>query len=358
MKILLYGENSTEASGAWCYAASIKELEHDFYSYSNDTFLTQYNTSIVWKIIRRLNNRLILEMHRKKHLQGLIQKAVLNKPDIIIILKGLLLGPEDIRLLKEHSRFVVLINHDDFFSKSINSISKLQFNSVPEYDFVFVTKEINIDEISKFNKKVEFFPFAYYPAIHKKHYITTEEEKKFNTDILFIGTYEKERVELMEYLVKHTKYKLTMYGGNWNLLPASSVLQQCNIHHREIIMDEMAKAIQCAKVTLGFLRKSNRDTYTQRTFEIPACGGVLLAERTAFHQQLYVEGIEAEFFDVSQPEELVEKIDRLINNTEYRESIREKGNQKVSVSGFTYKNRIKQITNKSIKFSRQTDLEK
>lgn len=352
MKILLYGETKTIASGAWCYAAAIKELGYDLLSYENDTCIEQYNTSVPWKIIRRLNGRKVLGLHRKKHVNGLLQAAALHKPDIIIILKGLLLGPADIAALKMHAPFVVVINHDDYFSKSINSISKLQFDAIPQYDFVFVTKEVNVQEISKYNPAVEFFPFAYYPVIHKRYVLSEEDKKKYETDLLFIGTYEQERVALMEYLVSKTNYKLSMYGGNWQLLPASSNLQKCNIHHREIIMEDMAKAIHGAKITLGFLRKSNRDTYTQRSFEIPACGGVFLAERTSFHQKLYVEAVEAVFFDVTKPEELLEKVNYLMEHAAVREAIREAGYQKVISSGYTYENRIKQITNKSEQYKR------
>lgn len=346
MKILLYGETNTIASGAWCYAESIKELGYELYCYENDRFIQQYNTSVFWKIMRRLNGRRILGSHRKKHVNGLLQVAALHKPDIIIILKGLLLGPADIASLKAHAAFVVVINHDDYFSKSINSISKLQFDAIPYYDFVFVTKEVNVTEISKYNQAVEFFPFAYYPVIHKKYVLSETDTKKYETDILFIGTYELERVALMEYLVSKTNYKLSMYGGNWQLLPGSSVLQKCNIHHREIIMEDMAKAIQGAKITLGFLRKSNRDTYTQRSFEIPACGGVFLAERTSFHQKLYKEDVEAVFFDVLKPEELLEKVNYLMEHAAYREAVREAGYKKAISSGYTYVNRILQITNK------------
>jgi spore maturation protein CgeB len=346
MKILLYGETTTISSGAWCYAESIYELGYELHCYENDSFIHQYNTCVFWKIMRRLNGRRILGLHRKKHVNGLVQVAGLHKPDIIIILKGLLLGPADIAALKTHAAFVVVINHDDYFSKSINSISKLQFDAIPYYDFVFVTKEVNVAEISKYNKAVEFFPFAYYPVIHKKHVLSEAEKIKYETDILFIGTHEQERVALMEYLVSKTNYKLSMYGGNWHLLTGSSVLQKCDIHHREIIMEDMAKAIQGAKITLGFLRKSNRDTYTQRSFEIPACGGVFLAERTSFHRKLYEENVEAVFFDVLKPEELLDKVNYLMEHAVFREAVREAGYKKVIISGYTYVNRILQITNK------------
>ena len=55
----------------------------------------------------------------------------------------------------------------------------------------------------------------------------------------------------------------------------------------------MARALGGSKLSLGFLRKKNRDLYTVRTFEIPACNGVLLAERTRAHEAIYKGGVEA-----------------------------------------------------------------
>jgi spore maturation protein CgeB len=41
----------------------------------------------------------------------------------------------------------------------------------------------------------------------------------------------------------------------------------------------------------------NRDLHTQRSLEIPALGSVLCAKRTSEHEQLYVDGKEALFWN-------------------------------------------------------------
>jgi spore maturation protein CgeB len=68
----------------------------------------------------------------------------------------------------------------------------------------------------------------------------------------------------------------------------------------------MAGAFASAKLCLGFLRKANRDLHTARTFEIPACGGVMLTERTDEQRAFFEEGNEALYFDSA--EEMVAKI--------------------------------------------------
>ena len=66
------------------------------------------------------------------------------------------------------------------------------------------------------------------------------------------------------------------------------------------IGEDYAKAIQCAKVNLGLLSKGNRDLHTTRSLEIPAIGGLLCAERTAEHLEMYMEGEEALFWSTAE----------------------------------------------------------
>jgi spore maturation protein CgeB len=109
---------------------------------------------------------------------------------------------------------------------------------------------------------------------------------------------------------------------------------------RSVYLHDFAKAIGGAKISLGFLRKENRDDYTQRSFEIPACGGCLLAERTARHSAMYREGVEAEFFDADSLEELVAKTKRLLTDDEYRERLRDSGLEAVRRKPDTYADRV------------------
>jgi spore maturation protein CgeB len=82
----------------------------------------------------------------------------------------------------------------------------------------------------------------------------------------------------------------------------------------------------------------NRDEFNGRTFEIPACKGFLLTERTSKHLEFYREGVEAEFF--SSVEECAEKIRYYLENPEQRLAIAERGYRRAIDSDYSYARRM------------------
>jgi spore maturation protein CgeB len=86
---------------------------------------------------------------------------------------------------------------------------------------------------------------------------------------------------------------------------------------------EYVEVICRSKISLGFVSSSNRDQYTMRTFEIPACNGFLLAQRTDRHMELFIEGKEAEFFEST--EECADKINFYLEHESARKRIADGG---------------------------------
>src|SRR5258708_24177895 len=99
MKVIIYGECETLGSGAWCYAEALRQLGHDIVTFSPEEYLRGYNTTRILRLFRRTVHR-VLRVHRLRHVRALIDMAREQRPEVVIILKGLYLDVRDIRNFK------------------------------------------------------------------------------------------------------------------------------------------------------------------------------------------------------------------------------------------------------------------
>jgi spore maturation protein CgeB len=102
--------------------------------------------------------------------------------------------------------------------------------------------------------------------------------------------------------------------------------------------DDYARALTGSRIGLGFLRQVCADQHTTRTFEIPACGSLLVADRTPEHQGFFAEGQEAEFF--GSTEELVDKVRFYSANEVARKRIAQAGMERCATSRYAYVHRM------------------
>jgi spore maturation protein CgeB len=89
--------------------------------------------------------------------------------------------------------------------------------------------------------------------------------------------------------------------------------------------DLYALAIACTKINIGLLSEirpgaSSGDLTTSRTFEIPACGGFMLHERTAEVLEFFSEDVEIACF--GSVDELIDKVRHYLGRDDLRERMR------------------------------------
>ena len=164
---------------------------------------------------------------------------------------------------------------------------------------------------------------------HAPRLLTAEDHREWDCDVLFLGTWMPERGPFLLALIEKG-VPLTIRGSSWHRAPEWSALK----HYWKgpaVYGSDYAKAIQCAKVSLGLLSRGNRDLHTTRSAEIPALGGLLCAERTLEHTQMYQEGVEALFW--SDVDECAAMCRYALENEERRQAIASAGNLRVKKNG-------------------------
>lgn len=270
--------------------------------------------------------------------------------DVVLVWNGTHVLPRTLRRIRSARSQVVSYNNDDPFNPVAHEDTPWHqrflwiwyLKALRECDMNFVFRSVNVREATSLGARhVHVLKPYFIPALHHPVHLSAQESNRFDCDAVFAGHYEPDgRVESLRALVAagvHTR----LFGGKyWT----SDVLGDLAPYFGNIVPVtgvNYTKALCGAKICLAFLSKRNRDTYTRRCFEIPACGRVLMCERTDDLEAMFVAGREAMFF--SSAHELVEKTTWLLANPTERERIAEAGKQRVWASGHDVLSRAREF---------------
>jgi spore maturation protein CgeB len=275
--------------------------------------------------------------------QQLPSAAAQFQPDLVWIEKGNMMRASCLRRLKTicPNAVIAAYSEDDMFN-TLNRTRRYTA-SLPLYDVVFTTKSYNANanELPALGaKRCIMVDKAYDPDQHYPLEISKEERAAYGAEIGFIGSYAPERGDDVLFLAK-AGFEVRVWGNGWEAFngshPNLAIERQALVNTSSDL--RYTKGIATTRINLGFLRKANRDLQTDRSVEIPACGGFMLAEHSDEHARLFKDGSEAVFY--RNRDELVEKARYYLDHETERQAIAAAGHQRVSSSGYTHDEKLK-----------------
>lgn len=296
-----------------------------------------------FSVAYRIANKLGISLDTQ-HANSQIRESVRdNDFDLVWIEKGNMINLETLRFirLRNSETKIAWYSDDNMFFK--HNRSRAFVKGLPFYDFVFTTKAQNCrtEELPAMGaRRVVFVDKAFDPDQHRPFDLTPAETEKLGCDVGFIGTYERERADSVLFLAENG-IRVRIWGNGWEAYPHRH--ENLTLERRAVVNSSQdltySKAISATKINLGFLRKLNQDQHTDRSIEIPACRGFMLAERSDDHQRLFEEGREAEYF--ASDRELLEKIKHYLSHEEERMRIASAGYRRCVDGDYTHKNRVR-----------------
>jgi spore maturation protein CgeB len=252
--------------------------------------------------------------------------------DLVWVDGGELLGPGVLKILKRGGVPLVFFNIDNPTGSRDGRRFDLARAALPLYDLgVTVRSETESDMRLLGVPNVLKVWRAYDEVRHAPFSKEMPVCPALVSDVAFIGAWmanEKRDEFLFSLLAKGIP--IAIWGERWEKAPNWARLSPFWRGPFLTGMDYVA-AVQNAKIALGLLSKGNRDLHTLRSMEIPFAGGLLCAERTSEHLELYENGEEAVFWQ--DADECAEVCHKLLANPKERERIRNNGNKKVRELG-------------------------
>jgi spore maturation protein CgeB len=322
--------------GDWVYemyeASFAKALEiegHQIIPFSVKGYLNGLTGRIVSKIPR-------LKYYLIKLNNDIINAVIECQPEWILLWRSWYVFPESLKTLKRYGIKIATYNHDDPFAAMSGVRLPYTYRyfwywyikGLPYFDKNFYARKINCEEAVLYGARHAGIMRQYFvPWIHKPMGLTNKEISKYESDVTFAGHYERDgRAEIIKKLVQ-SGFKIKLYGGKYWTKSVLNSAYDILSPIKTVEGLEYTKALNASKICLALVSKMNRDTFTSRCAEIPACGRLMLAERTPDLLNLFKEDEEACYF--STTEELLKKVRWLLQYPEIRERISLAGYKRV-----------------------------
>jgi hypothetical protein len=333
LRILVVDHEPRYSLGGSLYRGFLA-LEHEAAFFSQATFLGAWHRqSPVTRLLRaaaRPATAAALNV-------ALLGEVLARKPDLVLVLKGFHVLPETLVSMRRAARAIVCFQPDDLLNP-LNTNEAMR-RSLPLWDVVFSPRTFAREEILAAGaRRFEWLPFGYDPELSRPAPHATLPAEDIERSLVFVGQWAPERDAELTGLAGQVP--LSVWGGGWDRVPESSPLAPW-LHRRHLLDEDLRAAFTQAGVNLLLLRKGNRDRHAMRTFEIPACAGFMLAERTEDHLAFFEEGKEAVFF--TGTEELLEHARRYLADPDAARQIAAAGYQRVLADRSSYRDRAARI---------------
>jgi spore maturation protein CgeB len=292
--------------------------------------------------------------------RDVLRRARAGRPSLVWAEKQEYLRPETLLALGALGARTVHFTPDPYFTLAWKR-TPLADACLPLWDVVLHCKRYEDARYRAVCRRVLYMPLGFDEATHRP--LPSAADPRWASDVCFVGGWEPRRERLLGAVAASgARLKIWGYGwdhlvdGRWTPRRALRLRRLAGnepfairrhatlapaVRGAEIYGDDYARALSGAAIGVGFLRAICPDEHTTRTFEIPACGSMLLADRTPEHLELFAEGAEAEFF--ASEEELVDKLRYYLAHPDARTRVAAAGRERCRRSGYDYGSRLARV---------------
>jgi len=291
--------------------------------------------TISWRVRRRLFGERDVTRANEQILAALEHSVF----DVLWLDKAVTVGPQTLREVKRRLPSCRVAGYFPDDMTLGHNQTRAFLDAAQLYDIAFIHRRHGVDAMRALGfRRVAVVQQGYDRRTHRPLRVSDAEKRALGGAVGHIGVFEEQRARSLHHLASHG-VQARAWGPGW---------RKCRLRHPNLKLenggqwgDEYAKTICAFEINVGFLRQLHEDEVTSRSFEIPACQGFLLAERTPGHQEQFEEGKEAEFFD--SDDELLAKTRYYLAHPDQRRRIAVAGRERCLRSGYSYHDRWREM---------------
>jgi len=331
---ILYAGQITPYDSAWYRILALRREGHEVFELNTLDYRQQNS------LLQKIEFRLVWGPEVERLNRDILSMAETLRPDVVWADKVLFMKPSTLERLRKKGIVTVSYMIDNFFGPRRDPGWRLYAKTIPYYDLHCTQRDVNVTDYKKAGARdVIKIQTAYEPTIHFPHdppYTDVQRDR----GVSFIGTSYDQRAETLLRL--HADgLPVTISGGPQHWRGPLGNMFDTLYREGELFQQKYREAIWRSKINLSFLTHSNQDEFVHKSFEITACGGFLLAERSVGHRERFVEDEEAVFFEGY--DELLAKIRRYLPDEAARNRIALAGMKRAWSSGYDNDTQVRRI---------------
>lgn len=238
--------------------------------------------------------------------RGIIRAVERDKTDVFLFAKGTFIRPATLRSIREAGVLVAQFYPDVEFTHS-----GLHSALSEECDLVFTTKSFHMEYLEERlgRDRVRFIHHGFDPLVHRNRVPAGEDE--FAREVVFIGNFSAYKLDYLKVLAGADLGRVSIMGHGWAAAKDTSIARF--IEPRAPTGDDYAVALGHSRMAIALHHGPVRtqgweDLVSTRSFEIPACGAMMLHIDNVEIRNLFEPGVECDVF--SGPGDLLAQLRR------------------------------------------------
>ena len=327
MKIL-YAGSLTPNDSALYRLWALERLGHTVIPFDINAY------ELVRPLLRKIAFRAAIGPHLHRLNHDLLAAAEKHQVEALWADKVLGLWPSTLQAMRRKRIVTLSYMIDNAFGPRRDPGWRLYMKCLREFDLHVTQRDVSVrDYEARGARRVLKIQTAYEPTLHFAPPAGWSDADR-SREVSFIGSPYDNRAEFLLRLATEFHLPLTVSGSKaWRSALSPEMLTKLFSGEDGLYHDAYRQAIWASKINLSFLTHSNQDEFAHKSFEIAACGGFLLAERSEGHSERFREDQEAVFF--SGVEECAAKIRRYLPDEVARTRIAAAGQARAQQSGYS-----------------------
>ena len=256
--------------------------------------------SLPVRVLRKLGEPWLLEPFNRQ----VRNEARRFRPDLSVVIAPKIIKPATVRALREHGPAITFFTDNPLDSHRTHR-NAWQDSCLPLWDATLIWSHHWTKRLEEAGVRRAVFHAFCSDTEHLRPLPPPAKGPEY--DVVFIGNWD-DSGEREAYMQALGHVRLGLWGGDdWVRRAGGNLARFYRGRARYL---DIPGILGSARVALNLMRPQNVHGHNIRTYEIPACGKLMLSERTSELPGLFAEDQEAVYF--SSPEELRAKVDALL----------------------------------------------